>query len=225
MSEATKFEAGDRVVHAKMPQWGIAQVKEISPPYIVLNFENGGEKRLKLAMADLRKVHGAEAESAVLDSRFKPRRKSARSKIAPELAARLYKEGKSTSRKDFIESLGATCANWYWSWSFVNEEEKKIIFGQWRDAIEGNRALIFTDDWQRKKDGTKRASWPESRENIRKIEEDGYSLQVFTMINDPEAQVDPEERTAKILAFFKDLSTAELIREGGNWYAVVPTDS
>ncbi len=30
------------------------------------------------------------------------------------------------NRKQFIESQGATCKNWTWSWSFVNEKEKTI---------------------------------------------------------------------------------------------------
>ncbi|HIH0854662.1 HNH endonuclease, partial [Vibrio cholerae] len=28
------------------------------------------------------------------------------------------------SRKKFMESVGATCSNWNWSWSFVNHEER-----------------------------------------------------------------------------------------------------
>jgi 5-methylcytosine-specific restriction protein A len=31
-------------------------------------------------------------------------------------------------RKTFIESQGATCQNWQWSWSFINAKEKFIIF-------------------------------------------------------------------------------------------------
>ena len=36
-------------------------------------------------------------------------------------------------RKQFIESFGATCKNWTWSWSFVNHDEKLVIFGAWDD--------------------------------------------------------------------------------------------
>ncbi|CFR13236.1 Uncharacterised protein [Yersinia kristensenii] len=37
------------------------------------------------------------------------------------------------SRTDFIKSLGATCKNWTWSWSFIDDVNKKIIFGAWED--------------------------------------------------------------------------------------------
>ncbi len=35
------------------------------------------------------------------------------------------------SRKEFIESVDATCKNWQWSWSFINETERFIVFGAW----------------------------------------------------------------------------------------------
>jgi 5-methylcytosine-specific restriction protein A len=35
------------------------------------------------------------------------------------------------SRKVFIESCGATCRNWQWSWSFVNESKRFVVFGVW----------------------------------------------------------------------------------------------
>lgn len=31
------------------------------------------------------------------------------------------------SRTDFIQSLGATCKNWAWSWSFIDEVNKPAI--------------------------------------------------------------------------------------------------
>lgn len=41
------------------------------------------------------------------------------------------------TRKAFIKSEGATCKNWTWSWSFVNHQERKIIFGAWDIHIIG----------------------------------------------------------------------------------------
>ena len=48
------------------------------------------------------------------------------------------------SRKQFIESVGATCKNWNWSWSFVNHQEKFVIFGLWDVNEDG---LIFDQNW------------------------------------------------------------------------------
>lgn len=35
--------------------------------------------------------------------------------------------GRGVSRKAFIESHGATCRSWTWSWSFVNHDDQMII--------------------------------------------------------------------------------------------------
>jgi 5-methylcytosine-specific restriction protein A len=59
------------------------------------------------------------------------------------------------SRKQFIESLGATCANWNWRWSFINRSKKEIIFGVWDDRAIGANWLIFTHDWERNEKGKK----------------------------------------------------------------------
>ena len=57
------------------------------------------------------------------------------------------KEKSSLTRKQFIESQGATCRNWTWSWSFINEKEKVIIFGAWDVRTEGNTSLILSKSW------------------------------------------------------------------------------
>jgi len=57
------------------------------------------------------------------------------------------------SRKQFIEKLGATCAKWNWSWSFINESKKEIIFGVWDDRAIGIHWLIFTYDWKMNENG------------------------------------------------------------------------
>ena len=45
------------------------------------------------------------------------------------------------NRKQFIQSKGATCVNWNWSWSFINEEDRVIIFGAWDRLTEGGGHL------------------------------------------------------------------------------------
>lgn len=217
---SSEIAIGDRVIHPKMTQWGVGQVTAASTDNVTIYFESAGEKKIRTDLVNLRKVDGAEAESSILDSKFKARRRTKQERIYDPS---LYNGGKKTSRRQFIQSLGGTCANWNWSWSFINENEKKIIFGAWQDYIKGNRALIFSDDWKTRY-GKKRPSWPESRENIRLIEEEGYSLHVFTMIMDPNAITEYEKGPRKIGAFLNDVTQAELLREGNNWYAVFPED-
>ncbi len=76
------------------------------------------------------------------------------------------------TRKQFIKSHGASCANWTWSWSFINEDEKYIIFGAWDRYTEGNTSLIFFEDWQIGPTGRKAPAYPQSREHIRLIKEE-----------------------------------------------------
>jgi hypothetical protein len=210
-----EFAVGDRVKHPKLTEWGIGQVINISPPILTIYFDIVGEKKLRTDLVVLRHVDGPDAESAVLDAKFKAKRAAKQKRFNDPL---FYNEGKKTSRKQFIESLGAACSNWNWSWSFVNNDEKKIIFGAWQDLMKGNRALIFSNKWKTR-DGRNQSPWPESRENLRLIEEEGYSLHVFTMIMDPDFNPEGIGRR-KIGAFLKDIAEAELLKSEDDWYAI-----
>ena len=63
------------------------------------------------------------------------------------------------SRKQFIESQGATCRNWTWSWSFINKMEKVIIFGAWDLQTKGNTSLILSEDWKISRRGRKQPAY------------------------------------------------------------------
>lgn len=123
------------------------------------------------------------------------------------------------NRKQFIESQGATCRNWTWSWSFINEREKVIIFGAWDLHTDGNTSLILSEDWQFSRKGRKQPAYDQSREHIRLIEEEGYQLKTFPMkysdANKDEDGVGP----AKIEGFEPKLTSKSLKRVGGSWYA------
>lgn len=108
------------------------------------------------------------------------------------------------SRKEFIESHGATCANWQWSWSFINKAKKFIIFGQWNEEEE---ELIFNENWKGK-------STKQSREHIRLIEEEHYQLKTFPMLRGK-----TPKGTPKIMGFTKQLTNKKLRRKGNKWYA------
>ena len=85
------------------------------------------------------------------------------------------------NRKQFIESQGATCRNWYWSWSFINETDKFIIFGAWDVYDSGNKTLILSKDWAISRKDKRCPGYRQSREHIRLIEEDSYQLKTFPM--------------------------------------------
>jgi 5-methylcytosine-specific restriction protein A len=125
------------------------------------------------------------------------------------------------SRKEFIEANGATCKNWTWSWSFVNHEEKFIIFGAWDihwDPVLGNRKIaILSKDWERSEKGRRQPGYAQALEHIRLVEEEGYRLKIFNMNF---ARLDEQDAPAKIEDFEPKLYDRDLKRQGSVWYAV-----
>jgi 5-methylcytosine-specific restriction enzyme A len=121
------------------------------------------------------------------------------------------------NRKQFIESHDATCKNWTWSWSFINEKEKFIIFGAWDVYVNGNMVLIFKEDWKLSAKGKNQPGYEQSREHLRFIEEEGYQLKIFPM--EYMAANDEEGAPAKIKKIIPELFDKTLIRIGDSWYA------
>lgn len=130
------------------------------------------------------------------------------------------------NRKSFIQSQGATCANWTWSWSFVNDEERLVIFGAWDKNTEGSRSLILSEAWDTNRAGRKNPGYAQSREHIRLVEEQRYKLLTFPIIFSDELQDANGFGPAKIKGFEPNLTPKSLVRIGGSWYAsddAVPT--
>lgn len=123
------------------------------------------------------------------------------------------------SRRKFIESQGGTCDNWAWSWSFVNEKEKIIIFGAWDLHTQGNISLILSEDWRRNNRGKKQSAYPQSREHIRLIEEEKYQLKTFSMKHSDANRDENGLGPAKIAGFIPELKSKYLKKVGVNWYA------
>ncbi|MEO8388622.1 HNH endonuclease [Polaromonas sp.] len=119
------------------------------------------------------------------------------------------------SRKAFIESYGATCTNWTWSWSFVNNDEKFVIFGAWDTNTKNNRTEIFNKRWEHGVNGKKRG-FGQSLQHIHLIEDEGYSLFTFPII----MAEDDGSGSAKIQGLVKELSQKYLLRIKNRWYAI-----
>lgn len=118
------------------------------------------------------------------------------------------------SRKQFIESQGATCRNWTWSWSFVNHDKKIVIFGAFDTHYSNNATRIMSTRWQYR-NGKKQAAFQQSLEHIRLIEDEGYKLKTFPMINEKTDEAAP----AKIKGFKRELFDCRLKKVGDSWYA------
>lgn len=124
------------------------------------------------------------------------------------------------NRREFIESHGATCSNWTWSWSFVNHAQRFVIFGAWDAHTEGNRTLILSREWEIRR-GRKRAAFGQSLEHLRLVQEEGYALRTFSMKRGAPIRDGP----ARILGFEPDLRQRSLVQLGDNWYACDATDA
>jgi len=121
------------------------------------------------------------------------------------------------NRKQFIESQGATCKNWTWSWSFINKAKKFIIFGAWDIHDDGNTNQILSETWKVSRKGSKQPGYTQSREHIRLIEEEGYQLKTFPMEYMPADEKDGSP--AKIKGFTPELTNKNLICIANSWYA------
>ena len=124
------------------------------------------------------------------------------------------------TRKQFIERQGATCNNWQSSWSFINFNEKVIIFGEWEHHRIGNETMIFSEFWQYSKDsGRKKPGYKQSREHIRLIEKEGYMLKTYPMrLQDTSRNQD--KSLGKIKKFDPILNERRLVRKDNDWFAV-----
>ena len=114
------------------------------------------------------------------------------------------------NRKQFIKSHGATCDNWTWSWSFVNHNQRFVIFGAWDRFTNGKKEMILSEDWRINRGGRQSPGYPQSREHIRLVEKDGYELYTF-----------PMEYTGpgKIGGFTPELHRKNLTKVRSSWYA------
>ena len=129
------------------------------------------------------------------------------------------------SRKTFIESVGATCTNWQWSWSFINSNERFIVFGAWDRNTEGTKTLIFSKEWQFNAHGKKTKGYPQSREHIRLIENENYKLMTFPMKYSDARKGEDGIGPAKIEGFTPVLSERTLTKIGNAWYAADNSDA
>ena len=89
------------------------------------------------------------------------------------------------SRREFIESHGATCLNWLWSWSFVNAANRFMIFGAWQDGTRAARTEILASRREFDAEGRRRNGYRQSRDHLRLVEEEGYTLFTFPMTRSP----------------------------------------
>ncbi|MEQ9261356.1 MAG: HNH endonuclease [Roseovarius sp.] len=121
------------------------------------------------------------------------------------------------SRKAFIERYGGTCANWNWSWSFVNNTTKVVFFGAWDAHESGEKQTILHDDWEYR-GGRRAPGYKQALEHLNLVK-NGYALMTFPMKRGL-AHEGTDKDTSKILSFEPSLEQRTLQRLGKSWLAV-----
>lgn len=114
-----------------------------------------------------------------------------------------------------MRSVGATCKNWQYDWSFINESEKLIIFGAFDHNTEGKDVVVLSEDWKVNRHGHKSKGYDHSLEHIRLIEEEGYKLKTFPM-----ESAKRENGVVKITKIITELTEKKLEKRGRDWYAI-----
>jgi 5-methylcytosine-specific restriction protein A len=122
------------------------------------------------------------------------------------------------SRTEFMRELGATCKNDNWSWSFIDDTNKRIIFGAWEDlkSEDGTKALIVSNNWRVDAFGKKKPGFSQSMEHIEKILYEGYSLYTFSQTRQEKTT---DGGSAKIKHFERKIVRKYLTKIDGDWYA------
>lgn len=122
------------------------------------------------------------------------------------------------SRRGFIEGrLGATCANWTWSWSFINHDREFVVFGAWDEFEDSNRQTILHEDWKTR-GGRRAPGYYQALDHLNFVE-DGYALLTFPMERSL-AHPNSDSDTSKIKSFSREVQQRRLEKDGPRWLAV-----
>ena len=108
------------------------------------------------------------------------------------------------NRTEFIKSHGASCKNWRWSWSFVNHEERFVIFGLWDEPdymMSDGGHLMLSESWKSASNARGNvAGYNEAIENIGLIKNEKYELKTFVMI----AKEKKHDNERSVIKSFRD---------------------
>jgi len=123
---------------------------------------------------------------------------------------------KPMNRKQFVQSVGATCKNWFWSWSFVNEEERFVLFGAWENLEDPKKGLlILWKEWEVGANGRKSPGYKQGRDHLDLVDKEGYTLKTFKIIG-----TNGGSESAKITEIETHMTDRILKQIEDKWYAV-----
>ena len=128
------------------------------------------------------------------------------------------------SRRTFIQSHGATCRNWAWSWAFIDQAKEIVIFGAWDINTSGGVAKILDERWERSAAGRRNPAYPEALEYLGLVESGAYRLMTFTILYSDKRQDSKGMGPASIRGIVPTLTECGLSKVGSTWFAT-PTST
>ncbi|QCI98849.1 HNH endonuclease [Agrobacterium larrymoorei] len=121
------------------------------------------------------------------------------------------------SRKKFIQSLGATCSNWTWSWSFVNNDARFVVFGLWQDKDDGKLGLILHKNWEHLGE-RKQYGYAQAIRHIQLVEKESYKIYTFPMVGERRDPARGELSPSAISKFTPVTTERLLVPLPHGWY-------
>lgn len=125
------------------------------------------------------------------------------------------------NRKQFITAQGAECKNWNWSWSFVNHDEKLVIFGAWHNHDKGPKGqTILAEDWALTAKGKAASGYKQSFDHLKLVMEQGYTIKTFPIFPVDENHVELGVGPSRIESFTPVLSIKTVEKIKDEWVAL-----
>lgn len=106
----------------------------------------------------------------------------------------------------------------------MNHAERFVIFGAWDRNTTGRRSLILSENWRTNNRGRNNPGFQQSRDHIRLVQEEGYTLKTFPMEYSDDRKDEQGFGPAKIKGFTPKLSDKTLMEIGNSWYAADNSD-
>lgn len=125
------------------------------------------------------------------------------------------------NRKTFIESQGATCANWQWSWSFVNERARFVIFGVWDNNETDEGGKILGKSWEKNQNGHLNKGYGQSIKHINLIKYSDFDLLTFPQFakRDQDVNIMTDTRRISIGKIIPVLERRFVFETEDGWYS------
>jgi 5-methylcytosine-specific restriction protein A len=124
------------------------------------------------------------------------------------------------SRTALFREIGAEFANPRWSWAAVNHEKRMVYFCAWAERMTESCATILSEDWEKRR-ARKSPGFSDAVKKLRLVQEEGYELTVFKMVN---GRKPDEDGPSVIKELDKTPIAARLQKVGKEWLAVFSTE-